>query len=55
MSKYRDRAAERRKGEIDGQDIELRAKLASGLHAFRDEDESLTAADRREQEIRVGF
>lgn len=51
MNKYRDRAAERRKGQVDGQDIELRAKLAGGLQTFRDEDES-TAADKREQEIR---
>lgn len=55
MNKYRDRAAERRKGEIDGQDVELRAKLTSGLRAFRDDDEPMAAADRREQEIRVHF
>ncbi|KAI6176061.1 hypothetical protein M3Y97_00758000 [Aphelenchoides bicaudatus] len=53
MKNYRDRAAERRKGEIDGQDVELRAKLTSGLRAFRDEkNEDMAAADRREQEIR---
>lgn len=49
LNKYRDRAAERRKGEVDGQDVELRAKLTSGLKAFRDDDDSI---DRREQEIR---
>jgi hypothetical protein len=54
MSNYRDRAAERRKGEIDGQDVELRAKLTSGLRAFHDDD-PMAAADRREQEIRVSF
>ena len=52
MKQYRDRAAERRKGEVDGQDIELRDKLTSGLRAFRDDDEKLAASDRREQEIR---
>ncbi|KAI6239627.1 hypothetical protein M3Y99_00553800 [Aphelenchoides fujianensis] len=55
LSKYRDRAAERRKGGVDGQDVELRAKIASGLHTFRDEDRDLDAIDRREQEIRVGI
>jgi IK cytokine len=52
MTNYRDRAAERRKGEVDGQDVELRAKLTSGLRAFREDDDSMAAADRREQEIR---
>jgi uncharacterized C2H2 Zn-finger protein len=56
LTKYRDRAAERRKGEIDGQDIELRAKLISGMSAFRDEDEALPSEeDRRQKEIRVCY
>jgi len=51
LNKYRDRAAERRKGEVDGQDIELRTKLTSGISAFRDEDDA-PSRDKREQEIR---
>ncbi|KAI6181337.1 Elongation of very long chain fatty acids protein [Aphelenchoides besseyi] len=52
MRRYRDRAAERRKGTLDGQDVEFRAKLANGLHAFRNDDPKISATDRREQEIR---
>ncbi|KAI6207179.1 hypothetical protein M3Y94_01000700 [Aphelenchoides besseyi] len=52
MRRYRDRAAERRKGTLDGQDVEFRAKLANGLHAFRNDDPKISAIDRREQEIR---
>jgi hypothetical protein len=51
MSKYRDRAAERRKNEVSGIDVELRAKLAGGLRAFQDDEDF--HEDRREKEIRV--
>ena len=56
MSKYRDRAAERRKGAMDGADIELNAKLSSNLRTFREEAaREISEADRRAQEIRVRF
>ncbi|CAD5226588.1 unnamed protein product [Bursaphelenchus xylophilus] len=49
MNKYRDRAAERRKGEGGGMDLEMRNRI-SGLRASNDEE--LDERERRKQEIR---
>lgn len=49
MTKYRDRAAERRKGENETSNADIHARI--GHRSFKEDD--LNAAERREHEIRV--